>query len=510
MLKHILWSFVTLYILHFSAFGAVHLALSSAPSNLSPFHSTDANSQNLNRLVHLSLTDFGKDMRFVCRLCVSYEERFEGERHIIRFQLDPKAKFWDGSPVVAKDVQNSWKYFTEEKKIKSIFRFAFSSIDEVVVVDDKTVDIIYKSFSLENLSNLALLKIIKIKNYNKLKSVELEDIIGAGPYKYNEIKTLEIYLEAVQEGLPELVFKVVRDETTLALKLMNEEIDLSLAKMSPRKVNWLEKRSNGLEFWSVPGATYVYLGLNHQSDFLSKKLARLALAHLIPKKDLIKYKLKGSATLATGLFSKAFEDYYIEEEGAEFNPEKASKIFKEMGYTKDEKGFWVKNKKRVTLDWKVSNNKSTIEIVEVIKNYLNKNGVVVNVTIQEWGTFMRSVKGGDFDIVMSQWVGFTGPDMLKFVFHSESTPPKGGNRGHFIDEKFDQLLRDAQREKDETKRNLLYKKAARRANSELAYINMWHPDVTWIGRRCLKLENGIHSNGNFMALLDLKYDCSKK
>lgn len=510
MLKHIIWPFLALFFLHSNAYGAVNLALSSSPSNLSPFHSTDANSQNLNRLVHLSLTDFGKDMRFICRLCVSFEERFEEEKHIIRFQLDPEAKFWDESPVKASDVRRSWKYFTEEDKIKSIFRFAFSSIEDVVVIDEKTVDLVYKSFSLENLSNLALLKILKIKNYNELESVELEDIVGAGPYKFEEIKTLEISLAPVREELPELVFKVVRDETTLALKLMNEEVDLSLAKMSPRKVNWLKKKSSDLKFWTVPGATYVYLGLNHQSPFLSQESGRLALAHLIPKKDLIKYKLKGSATLATGLFSKAFEDFYLDDAGPGFNPERASQILEGMGYKKDEKGFWVKDGKRIVLDWKVSNNKSTIEIVEVIKNYLNKNGIVVNMTIQEWGTFMRSVKGGDFDIVMSQWVGFTGPDMLKFVFHSESTPPKGGNRGHFIDKTFDELLDQAQSERDESLRTNFYNKAAQRANDQLAYINMWHPDVTWIGRKCIELEKGIHSNGNFMALLDLNYDCKKE
>jgi peptide/nickel transport system substrate-binding protein len=498
---------VVFFLLQLKAYGAVSLALSSSPSNLSPFSSTDANSQNLNRLVHLSLTDFGKDMRFVCRLCKSFEQRFEDEKHIIRFHLDPTAKFWDGTAVTAIDVKKSWQYFTEEKKIKSIFRFAFSSIKDVIVIDEKTVDLVYKEFSLENLSNLALLKIIKIEKYKELESVELEDIVGAGPYKYKDIKTLEISLNPLREDLPELIFKVVRDETTLALKLMNKEIDLSLAKMSPRKENWLKKKSGDLNFWSVPGATYVYLGLNHQSSFLSEKLGRLALAHLIPKKELVKYKLKGSATLATGLFSKAFEDFYLQDSGPEYNPEVASKILSEMGYTKDDKGFWKKDGKNISLDWKVSNNKSTIEVVEVIKNYLNQNGLVVNLTIQEWGTFMRSVKSGDFDIVMSQWVGFTGPDMLKFVFHSESTPPKGGNRGHFIDKEFDKLLNRAQGERDQTLRMKFYKKAAKRANSELAYINMWHPDVTWIGRDCIELANGIHSNGNFMALLSLNYEC---
>ena len=100
------------------------VAISSSPSNLSPFFSTDANSQNINRLVHLSLVDFDLQMKPVCRLCTSYEEIRKGANYSIKFKLRKDIKFWDGAKVSAKDILASWKYFTETKKIKSIFRFA--------------------------------------------------------------------------------------------------------------------------------------------------------------------------------------------------------------------------------------------------------------------------------------------------------------------------------------------------------------------------------------------------
>lgn len=486
----------------------VVIALSATPSQLSPFFATDANSQNLNRLLHLSLTDFESDMSFGCRLCVTFAERFEDERHVINFKLREDVTFWDGQIVEALDVKKSWEYFTDET-IKSNHRFAFKNIEDVKVLSKNEVEITYKSFSLENLSNLSLLKIVKIVDLEQGKPLELVNIVGAGPYQLSSNSSFEIILNPRDSKKPVLEFKVVRDETTLALKLINGEIDLALSAISPRKINWLRERKSDLHFWETAGATYIYLGLNHRSTHMKDLRVRKALSHLLPREEVLKHKLRNTAQLATGLFSKVFAGMYLDSKIDEYDPKKAEKLFHEAGYKKSDKGEWQLNGQNVEIDWKVSNNKSVIEVVEVFKSYLNENGIKVNITIQEWGTFMRSVKNGSFDVVMSQWVGFTGPDMLNFVFHSESVPPAGANRGYFISDEMDSLLDLAKTERDEEKRTNLYRKASKLAADQYAYINLWHPNIIWIGKKCLSLDE-IHSNGSYYPLLNLETRCETK
>ena len=138
-------------------------------------------------------------------------------------------------------MEKSWKYFIDKKKIKSIFRFAFSKIKEVKVHGKYKVELIYNQYSPDNLSDLSLFKILKIKNFGQKKFDEL-DIIGAGSYKFGFVKDLSFQLLPVDiEKKPPLLFKAVRDETTLTLKLINKEVDLSLIDFSPRKLNWLKK-----------------------------------------------------------------------------------------------------------------------------------------------------------------------------------------------------------------------------------------------------------------------------
>ena len=485
---------------------SINIALSSNPSALNPFFSTDSNSQNINRLVHISLTDFNESMDFTCHLCQTFSEKIIDGKHHIYFKLRQDVKFWDNGPVTAYDVEKSVKYFTEEKIIKSIFRFAFRKIKKVVVHSKYEVEFVYDHFTMENISNLTLLKIVKLKQVKK-KAV-FEDIIGAGAYRFLSIKPLAVSLVPTRDNLmPTLQFKVVKDETTLALKLINKEIDLSLANISPRKYLWLKKEGKkDLKFWERASTNYKYIGINHKKEYLKDVRVRKALSMLIPRADILKYKLKKTAVLATSMFSPAFAGMYQELPLDKYNPKKAKNLLLSAGFKLNEKNIFEKDNKPLTLDWKVSNNKAAREMIETISGYFKKAGVQVVVTGQEWGTYMRSFKSGKYDIVLAQWIGFTGPEMLKSVFHSASIPPKGLNRGYYINKELDDLIDSATTVLEKVKRNNYYKLAQNLAFKDYAYINLWHPNVVWIGRKCLT-DIKLHPNGSFYPLLNIKKKC---
>ena len=147
-------------------------------------------------------------------------------------------------------------------------------------------------------------------------------------------------------------------------------------------------------------------------------------------------------------------------------------------------------------------------MVDVLKHYLEKEGMTVNVSIQEWGTYMSAFKAGKFDVVVGQWIGFTGPDMLRFVFHSQFIPPKGGNRTGYNNPALDNVLDKATVEIDAVKRNLFYKQALKMINDDYATINLWHPNIIWIGRSCLS-EIKLDSTGSFYPLKTLEKNCGK-
>lgn len=491
-----------------SAMGAerINIAISASPNNLAPFYSTDANSQNINRLVHSALVDFNEKMQFICIACSRFEERMDKEKQVFTFYLRPDLTFSDNAPVTADDVKRSYEYFAKNEKIKSTFMGAYESIDSVNVKDSKTVEVVFKNFSLENLSNLSLLKIVKVKDLNK-ETFEPMDIIGCGDYVLKTVEPLEIVVEPRNTTRPVLVFKVVKDETTLALKLINKEIDLTVANMSPRKVFWL-KSQPGIKVWEMPSGNFQFMGLNHKRDLFKDIKVRKAFSLLIPRKEILEYKLKNTAVLSIGMFSPAFADMFEPSDVERNDVNLARQLLKEAGWKKNKNGLLEKDGKILEIDWKVNNNKASIEIAEVLQHYLEKEGMIVNISIQEWGTYMSAFKAGKFDIVVGQWVGFTGPDMLKFVFHSSNTPPKGGNRVGYNNPKVDAVLDQATVETNAPKRTALYKEALKLINEDYANINLWHLNIIWIGRSCLS-DIKLESTGSFYPLKTLEKNCGK-
>lgn len=480
----------------------VRIAISASPNNLNPFFSTDANSQNINRLVHRALIEFNQKMQFECNACLSYEEKMMGNKQVVQFKLRNDLTFSDGTPVTGFDFKKSWEYFARDKKINSTHMSAFETIESVTVLDNSNFIITYSHFSLENLSNLALLKIVKLKKSSS-NTMDATDVIGCGDYILSQIKPLEIVIEPKERSKITFVFKVVKDETTLALKLINREIDLSVASMSPRKIDWLKTKTQNLQTWELPSGNFLFMGLNHKRSLFKDVLMRHAISLLIPRDDILKYKLKNTAVLSTGMFSSAFADMYEKKPIEAYDVNLARKLIAEAGFKKNAKGILEKEGKELELDWKVSNNKASIEVVEVIGNFLEKEGFKINLSIQEWGTFMNAFKAGNFDVVMGQWIGFTGPDMLKFAFYSKNTPPQGGNRISYNNPEFDKLIDLATIETNTLKRTALYKSALEVVNKDYAYVNLWHPNIIWIGSTCLK-NIQLDPTGGFYPLVNLE------
>jgi peptide/nickel transport system substrate-binding protein len=489
-----------------SAQEKINVAISATPNSLVPFFSTDSNSQNINRLVHSSLIDFDEKMKYICIACETYEDKMNGAKQVFTFKLRKDITFTDGTKVTADDVKRSWELFAKDQQIKSTFMGAFEAVEDVIVKDPYTVEFIYKSFSLENLSNLGLLKIVKLKGTNK-ELLEPLDIVSSGDYSIQSILPLEIIIAPRKGSGPLIAFKVVKDETTLALKLINKEIDLSVASISPRKVFWLKSKPE-LRVWEMASGNFQFMGINHKRDIFKDIKVRRAFSLLIPREEILKHKLKNTAALSIGMFSSAFNDLYEKKQVEKYDVVEARRLLAEAGYKKNANGILEKDGKPLEIDWKVSNNKASIEVVEVLEHFFEKEGMIVNISIQEWGTYMSAFKSGKFDIVVGQWVGFTGPDMLNYVFHSTNTPPKGGNRVGYNNPNVDKALDLATVETNAEKRTALYKQAMKLVNDDYGTINLWHPNVIWIGRNCLS-DITLEPTGSFYPLKTLEKNCGK-
>lgn len=468
----------------------LNVSIGSSPNNMDPHYATDANSQDINRLIHLSLVDASRQMKTVCRACEKYESKMQGKSHVIRFWLKNNLNFQDQTLVRAEDIVLSVKKLLEKKDAP--IPALFQNLIKGEKISDNIVDLYFTEYRPENLTNLSLLKIENWKT---------EDRVPAGAYRLVKKDENEIVIQSQKQTIH---FKVVGDETTAALKLLNGEIDLIATTISPRKSFWLSAQK-GIKSFEVEGSNYVYISPQHRHPDLKKRNVRRALSHLIPRKVLAKYKMKDSVALSQGMYSKAFEDLNMPLDPVEYNEEMAKKLLEKEGYIL-ENGQWRNEDHRLEFTLKVSNKKHIIELAKAIAPYWNKFGIPLKIQSLEWGSFYRDLKQGNYDLALGQWIGFVGPDQMGFTFLTSSIPPGGANRGFYEDTVFDELYLLALKETSEVKALDYYKKAYTRLIENEAYISLWHPKIVWIGRDCIKSIE-LYPTGNFLALEVMEHTC---
>ena len=474
----------------FMAQARLVVALGSAPNNLDPYYATDANSQDLNRLLHLSLVDANAQMETVCRACEKFEEKISADgTHTVTFWLRQDLKFHDGSKVNASDVVTSVNRLLANKTapIPALFK----ELKTTKEIDSKTVSLIFTAYRPENLTNLALLKIEKFAGDQRL---------GAGLYRLIEKSSVHVLIN----GPYEIEFKFIADETTMALKLINGEIDVIATSISPRKIEWMNKQPQ-LRLFETQGTNYVYIAPSHRHEDLKNWRVRKAISHLIPREELAKYKQKNTVTLAEGMFSPAFEKLYLGSGAVAYDEEKAMQFLTQAGY-KFVDGRWFKNNRKLSFTLKVSNKKHIIELANALIPYFLKAGIELRVQSAEWGTFYRDLKAGNFDLALGQWVGFTGPDQMGFTFLESSIPPGGANRGFYTDSEFEKLYSLAVNQTDDKLRYKYYRLAYERVVKDEAYISLWHPKIIWATRDCVK-KLVPYPSGNFLAFESLEHQC---
>ena len=68
------------------------------------------------------------------------------------------------------------------------------------------------------------------------------------------------------------------------------------------------------------------------------------------------------------------------------------------------------------------------------------------------------------------------PDIFRYVFHSESTPPVGANRGRYDNREVDSLILKAEQATKVAEKMVHYRKIQAKLLEDLPYIPLWYED----------------------------------
>jgi peptide/nickel transport system substrate-binding protein len=138
----------------------------------------------------------------------------------------------------------------------------------------------------------------------------------------------------------------------------------------------------------------------------------------------------------------------------------------------------------------------------VLQQQMRAAGIALKIRSAEFGTFYSDVTKGAFQMYVLKWVGSNeDPDIFRYMYSSAMFPPKGANRGHYVNARVDALLAKAAAETGpaeevQARRRAEYVEVQRILADEMPSIPLWYPEneVVHTGRLERVVSRG---DGNF-------------
>lgn len=324
-----------------------------------------------------------------------------------RFTLLDGVTFSDGTPVTSEDLKYSIDYTAEEPSS------GFSSLgtDSTTIIDDRTIEITPTE------PNLRLAEQINHPIYSVIAAGsdplnDLDNSVCTGPFVVDSY-TPEEQLVVVRNDnywgepaqLDKITFRFYPDETTRALALQNDEVDLIIDV--PLGILDSIESQPGVKIVRAPvGYTTLFYIARRTVDGEERVLAddrvRRAVAASIDRDAYVNGVLGGNGQPIPHVGPPAILGEFADMvEGVPYDPDEAARLLDEAGWTRDDDES-VRTKDGEPLTVKIIFARVELTTAEFVQAQLAEIGFDAQVEQLDPGAYRETLGTGDYDIDISQ------------------------------------------------------------------------------------------------------------
>ncbi|WP_280771128.1 glutathione ABC transporter substrate-binding protein [Salipaludibacillus daqingensis] len=453
------------------------IATLSDAEALDPHGSNDVPSSTIQTNIYETLLSQNEDTELEPLLATDWEAV---EDNVWEFTLREDVTFHDGSEFNADVVKANFDRVLDED-VASPRSFLYNMIEEVIVVDDYTVQF-QTEFPFAPLpahiahsgGGIMSGEIIDA-DYEAMEDGGQpgdyinENPIGTGFFKFESwnpgdevvlTKNEDYWGEQVK--VDSVTFKVVPEDLTRVGELETGAAHI-IFPVSPSDKARIEN-TDGIDVYEQESLSLSYIGFNMEKEPFDDVKVRQAISMAINKDDLIEGVMEGTATPAVGPIGEQVFGFTDEVEGLPYDPEEAKELLAEAGY---EDGF-------STTIW-TNDSRERMDVAELVQAQLAEIGVEVEIEVLEWGAYLDNTAEGEHDMFILGWVTVTADADygMYALFHSDNQGSPG-NRSFMANDELDDLLDQAREEADPDTREQLYKEAMEILVEEAPMSYLYH------------------------------------
>ncbi len=452
----------------------LNLSISSNPSRINPILSSDSASSTISGWIFNGLFKYDKDGSIINDLASDY--KFINDV-TLQINLKQNVQWHDGKAFTANDVIFTYKKIIDPKIFTSL-KSSFVYVEDVIKKDNFTIIVKYKEpyFKALNIWMSGILPYHILKDDPDLmRSNFNKNPIGTGPYKLKTLKTssdIELivnknYFDKVPK-IEKIKYKFLADPTTTFFMLKQQKLDLG--SLTPLQIDRQidNQFTNDYKIIEQPSFSYTYMGFNLSNKKFQDKRVREALSLAVDRQELVDILFFGHGKVCTGPFLPDTFAFNNKVKMPKQNIQKAIKLLKEAGYTKDK-----------PLEFELvtnANNSTRVYAAQIIQYQLAKAGIHMNIRVMEWQAFLNTiVMPKNYETILLGWGLSLMPD-AKPLWHSTSNKKGGFNLIDYKNTEVDNLIEQGAKTINQKELSKIYKKIFKKITDDIPYLFLYIPN----------------------------------
>lgn len=418
------------------------------------------------------------------------------DKKTFTFHLDPRARWSDGRPVTAEDVQFYYDTIMNPKNLTSIFRVDLSRFSRPEVLDPQTLRVTANEPHWANFWALASMvafpkHVWKDLDFNK-QNFNLP--VVSGPYQLGEIKTNRSIgllrrgdwwgrakrFNVGKYNFDRLHFKAIEDRNK-AFELFKSG-GLDLLPMYTASI-WVQKtadlpqvRKNWIVRQTVENKepkAFQGMAMNMQRPLFQDPKVRQALARLF-NRELMNEKLMFNQYF---LLNSYYPDLYPNNENpaiplTKYDPEKARALLQEAGWTPGPDGILQKDGQPFSFTI-MHNDGSELRHLNIYLQSLKSVGIDAKIDVISMSSFQKRMDNHDFDMCWTNWSASRLRDPEASWSSKQADQIATSNVTALKNPEIDRLIEQQKTEMDLEKRNEILRQIDARLMQIAPFVLMW-------------------------------------
>ena len=473
--------------------GMLTFRVKSDPRVMNPILSGDESSRAIEGFLWLSLmTVDGDNLNYLPSLANGFT--VSEDKKDYTYQLNPNAKWQDGTSVTSYDVKYTFDTIMNPKVNAAAQRSYYSGIS-VSVKDPLTFTFHVEKPQFDSLFQLSLFVPIQKKQFENSKDFNKDNGIlhpvGNGPYLLGKyVRGDKIVFQRNKNwwgyslphyknrfNIDNVILKIIPSQSLLYEKFVHGDVDN--VSFTPEqwetKVVGLDKEKYTSLFNKKPGKlvslkienkfpkSHYFIAWNEKNKIFNTVKTRTAISYLVNYPKILKdifYNLDTQCTSPFGSFTmNSSQELRNSDRIISYNRIEAMALLKEDGWKNGGKGNLVKTWNGVTVPFIFSLNiptqsQNSLKIAQILKEEFKVSGITLKINSMDWNLFLDKLDKREFDAALYGMNSTLFPNARQ-VWHSGSEASGGSNVMSYSNPKLDALIDESNKEFDPAKRNLM-------------------------------------------------------